>query len=164
MADDFSTRMIIGQSERTRENSWICWRCCPTWKGMTASSTLCYIFVDLLVCCWFWRLFSQGCRESWEQGNEANVNGEHAGYFTSTQWEVFFNVMTQVIKMTPDAKAKAKAKEKPPSSESGLSPDQVLVLSVCRRGKQIPTDVNNQFTQYCFNIYIVIVSWYLGMK
>merc|ERR1719278_1372005 len=30
----------------------------------------------------------------------------------------------QVIKMTPDAKAKAKAKEKPPSSESGLSPDQ----------------------------------------
>ena len=38
----------------------------------------------------------------------------------------FFNVMTQVIKMTPDAKAKAKAKEKPPSSESGLSPDQVL--------------------------------------
>ena len=31
--------------------------------------------------------------------------------------------------MTPDAKAKAKAKEKPPSSESGLSPDQVLVLS-----------------------------------
>ena len=28
--------------------------------------------------------------------------------------------------MTPDAKAKAKAKEKPPSSESGLSPDQVL--------------------------------------
>ena len=49
--------------------------------------------------------------------------------------------------MTPDAKAKAKAKEKPPSSESGLSPDQVLVLSVCRRGKQIPTDVNNQFTQ-----------------
>ena len=41
----------------------------------------------------------------------------------------FFYVMTQVIKMTPDAKAKAKAKEKPPSSESGLSPDQVLVLS-----------------------------------
>ena len=50
----------------------------------------CYIFVDLLVWCWFWRLFQKGCRESWEQGNEANVNGEYAGYFTSTQWEVFF--------------------------------------------------------------------------